>query len=322
MLCFLATLTICGTANPAAAQNVATQAGQSAASGNNWFVQADALFLERSNASDEILVSTGGDSGFPQPVVTIDDLGTDFESGLRLSVGRLVNSDQSLEVAYFGLQSWGAEFTVSDPPPDTETLFGGEFTVAHFVTRSELHNAEINLRRHVFPSGRFSAATLVGVRYLSFKDRFVVSQDLVDTMDSAGFRLFDINADNDLIGAQLGGDFLFSVTRRLRFGASGKAGLLLNLADLETIIDSRDIGTIIVGDSNERLAGIVEVGLTATWQVTPNLAVRGGYQVIYVGGLALAPENYDPLSLVLDPHLKDNGDLVLDGPSAGLEAAW
>lgn len=291
--------------------------------GSRWYTQADVLFLSRTSPTEDILVAIGGDNGPPQPIVTTDDLVNDYEAGMRLSLGRLLGTHGSIEFSYFGLHHWGDDLLITDPPDGAETIFGGEeFTSASLVTRTEIHNAEMNLRHQMSPMGRVTAATLIGVRYFRLSDRFALSQDLVPSMDGPGISLFDTSTDNDLIGMQLGAEMLCNVTSRLRLGVSGKAGLMLNLVDMESTVDSRDLGRFTVGSDDERLSGLVEVGLNATWRVTRHLAVRGGYQVVYVGGVALASENFDPLGLLLDPQVGDNGDVVLDGPSAGFEVIW
>jgi hypothetical protein len=65
------------------------------------------------------------------------------------------------------------------------------------------------------------------------------------------------------------------------------------------------------------------VGLNATWRLNQNWGIRGGYQVYWLEGVALAPDQVLSTDLAnqtggIDP----NGHLFLHGANVGLEAAW
>jgi hypothetical protein len=75
--------------------------------------------------------------------------------------------------------------------------------------------------------------------------------------------------------------------------------------------------------SDQRLSSVLEASLSGFYQITPRVRLRAGYQVLVVGGLALAPTQLnfgdDPDA---DAHVKLQGSTVFHGPSCGLEASW
>jgi hypothetical protein len=63
----------------------------------------------------------------------------------------------------------------------------------------------------------------------------------------------------------------------------------------------------------------------SVYQLTSHLAVRAGYQMLWVDGLAVAVEQFNPnlAELTLGPaRLNDNGTLVYHGPHLGMVLTW
>ena len=66
---------------------------------------------------------------------------------------------------------------------------------------------------------------------------------------------------------------------------------------------------------------MAELGLRAVLNLTNSLAVTGGYQALWLDGLALAPEQV-PVTSVIAPGtagLNTNGDLLFHGFTAGIQ---
>jgi hypothetical protein len=73
------------------------------------------------------------------------------------------------------------------------------------------------------------------------------------------------------------------------------------------------------------MALIGEANLMGMYQITNNLAMRAGYQMIWVDGVTLASESLNPnlVELTQGPaRLNDNGTLVYHGPHAGVVFTW
>jgi hypothetical protein len=77
------------------------------------------------------------------------------------------------------------------------------------------------------------------------------------------------------------------------------------------------------GADGEVLAGVIEVGLTGSYQWGSSVRFLAGYDVLLVSGLALAP---DQLDFSADPengqYLNDSGNTVYHGPHGGVEIVW
>ena len=61
-------------------------------------------------------------------------------------------------------------------------------------------------------------------------------------------------------------------------------------------------------------AGVLDFSTLASYRIRPNVQIRTGYQMLYIGGLALAPGQPRPRE-----HL---GGVFLHGPMAGFEVTW
>ena len=106
---------------------------------------------------------------------------------------------------------------------------------------------------------------------------------------------------------------------------SGKAGLMLNdVGQRQTVTDFPDDFVIRqVGASGHAAAILGEIDLTLVRRISNMWSVRVGYNVIGLGGLALAP---DQLDFTLTPSsgtgLATNGFALYHGAYLGLEANW
>jgi hypothetical protein len=93
--------------------------------------------------------------------------------------------------------------------------------------------------------------------------------------------------ENHMFGAQCGLDYdFFSPGSRLQFNGIVKAGAYGNTGTnrFTSVIVSK------ASDSNADTAFVGEVDFTASYQVTQHLACRGGYMVMWIDGVALAPD--------------------------------
>jgi hypothetical protein len=72
-----------------------------------------------------------------------------------------------------------------------------------------------------------------------------------------------------------------------------------------------------------RAAFLGELGIVASWQVTEHIALRGGYQLYWQDGVALAANQ--PVSTDLPGQtggINNSGHIFMHGPSAGLQVTW
>jgi hypothetical protein len=133
-----------------------------------------------------------------------------------------------------------------------------------------------------------------------------------------------------MVGAQFGGDMWVCVLPGLRLGGEAKAGVFGNRIAVENTIDVNTGALPNVEDlSHNDVSFVGQAEVMATYRLNYNWTLRGGYQFLYVDGVALASENFnaaapsilDPLSARV-PDINDNGSVFYHGWSVGAEFVW
>ena len=188
--------------------------------------------------------------------------------------------------------------------------------------------------RHATPSkvrGLFA-----GFRYIRQNDLFQyrgVGDGTTGDLDVGGRYL--VKTSNDLFGVQLGGEYVHKRTDWM-LGFKGKTGGLVNFANrfnrLERTTASTDGDDRVITNhlseldlNDETLTFLAEVGAYVSYYVRPNTAVRVGYDVVYLNGLATATNN---LGIVGDGDGNDferfelTGDSLYHGMHVGFELTW
>ncbi|MDY0166922.1 MAG: BBP7 family outer membrane beta-barrel protein [Thermoguttaceae bacterium] len=284
---------------------------------------ADALFLHlnRGTRSAEPLVIAVFEN---ETRMTTHDLSFGTEVGPRFAFDIGLDSHRSIETVYFGLHQWGSTRDVADENnlsiPSPLAVTTQDFFMADRMTldyRSRIHNVEVNYWRRL---GCTNFHLLAGFRYFNLDERFNINSE----DDQTGTSDYRVNARNNLYGAQLGGRW--EATRgQLGVDFFGKAGVFGNAAGQRTFMGDLD-NTVVLRDFNttgSRTAFIGELGINATWRFTECLAARAGYQLMWVEGVARAPDQLD-----FTNTLQSGSALVFDqgafmhGAHVGLEARW
>jgi hypothetical protein len=247
-----------------------------------WRALVGALLLNRSDPEryrlDRVFPVVGssfyGRAYFDEPLHPFDfPLSASVDVALRRR-GNLADVD----VRYFGVQQsiarigpvngiWESYFPWSTDTP----------VIVQASLSSSLQSAEFNLRREVVAD----IAVLTGFRYVQFREA-MISKEEHPSIDSY-FR-DDWRAQNELFGWQIGADSQWlTIGSKLRFDASAKAGIYGNAASSRLFnqvgFDDSSIG---YGWSAYRanVAFVGDVNLSAAFQITPHLALRGGYQLL------------------------------------------
>lgn len=190
--------------------------------------------------------------------------------------------------------------------------------------------------RHATPSkvrGLFA-----GLRYVRQNDSFryrgigEVSANGTD-LDVGG--TYQVRTDNDLIGVQIGSEFVQKRTDWV-FGLKGKVGGLVNFADRvnrlsQTTVSSdqttRTLTTNVTREelNDETLTFLGEAGIYVAYYVRPNTALRFGYDALYMNGMATATGNAgirgsdDDIQFA---KFEMTGDSLYHGMNFGLEMTW
>jgi len=119
------------------------------------------------------------------------------------------------------------------------------------------------------------------------------------------------------------------MTRRMQLWSlqfTGKAGVFLNDAEQSQIVtDFPDafVHRQVSGVSGTSAAMLGEVDLTLVRRITNVWSARLGYNVMGLGGLALAPNQLDfTVTPTSGTALSKDGFVLFHGVHAGLEAVW
>jgi hypothetical protein len=292
-------------------------------SGCCWTLSADAMIMSRSGGKTSSLLINADESGEDQDgtdasgaeLFNSNAFEFNWAAGPRVSVvGEDILFGCDLEAAFFGIDGWeavqnitvpetGANFMVFNEPSTTISLSPGDVVTYRYV--SQLRSTEINARHPIYER----LSVLMGFRYVELHEELASSVNDVEVLDA--------NVDNHMYGGQIGMNVAFINTCRLSIEGVVKAGVLGNYSDLTMSV----IDTDRLADKRTHTAFLGELGLMGIVQVTNQLAMRGGYQVMWLDGIAIAGdqvENVTPSSA--KPYI--GGTLFYHGAFAGLEYAW
>jgi hypothetical protein len=293
-----------------------------------WFdVQVEWLFWKR-DLDESLPLASVGILG--PDALNADQLDFSEESGYRVTGAYLLGVATGLEFSYFGGLNWasGARATSANDDlfsvfsefgsnplngfPETDFAFLQEVALS-----SELDSGEINLRhRWVSATCLWHHSVLVGARY------FRLREDLIyNTRTALGGMDYRLKTDNDLVGAQLGGDTYLCITPRLKVGAEVEAGVYGTASSQRTTMVSTIGPNLREYDRDNDVAFLSEAGVSALFRATSQLTLRVGYQVMYVDGVALAVDNFNTASpfSARNSFLDNSGDVFYHGATLGFE---
>lgn len=290
-----------------------------------WKATADALLLQRSATHGPQLLS---DPATGASLLKSSNLHFSFEAGPRLSLIRQGDCGWDCELNCFGIDGWSASAAFSNtafvggvgslPIDNAISLPVDEVA---FAERSRLYSGEFNLRRPVGDS----LVALLGFRWVELYDHYraqgtaaVMLAPFSDT----------INTRNHMYGFQAGAEaLLWQRQDRFRYAitlqAVAKAGIFYDAADQHAeFLDPAGI-ELSAGAARNGTAFLGELGLVGSYQLGNHVALRGGYQVLWIEGVALAPRQIPVTDLGLGTAAVDqSGGLFYHGANAGLEITW
>lgn len=325
-----------------------------------WFdLSADFLYLTREEVSRRVDFTSDGPRGLGDPfiVLSTDTLDFDHEPGLRFQAAVQFGASSNIEFTYFGLFNFAkrasvfsptddlysvfSDFGNNPPPPPPPPIIRGGFTdtdSAEFHSieySSEFNNFELGFRRRwMAPNCRIQGSWLAGVRYFRLEEEFIhrTRVNYPDpngggAPDITGFLNYFVGTGNSLTGFQVGGDLWATLFPGIQVGSELKAGIYGNRADQRTTIDAKTLVLPIEERARHDSAAFIgEANLIGTWRINQHLTARGGLMILYVDGVALAPENFNPappfISGARTVFINDNGNVLYHGFAAGLEWMW
>jgi hypothetical protein len=255
-------------------------------------------------------------------LLNANDLQFEMRTGPKLNlIVHDILFGNDVELGYMAIDGFSASNTTfSDgatslffnSPLLSATATGGAGIRFDYVSR--IHSAEANLRHDL--GDRLSL--LAGFRYIDLHEQINGTFTAAGVADS---QFITSNTDNHLYGFQLGGELVIINMQKFIVAGIGKAGIFSNQADL-TLYGS-DEGAA-VGGVKGQLAFLGEVDLVASYCINEFMAVRLGYQAMWLSGAALAVDQFEMPSNLGPPswHPDTQGSLFYHGAYLGVEISF
>lgn len=293
--------------------------------GPTCYAGIEMLFYQR-NEPRRIRLAEDGDGGGPRgqrpTLLTTDDFDYDNADGIRATIGT-ADECRRLEVSYLGIFDWEDErhLLSTSNPFDLDLPFDGQVDSnfdgverIHARYEADLHSVEINC---IGNDPCRLLQPLAGVRYLNYNENF----NLLAVEGDGRMGRYDIETDNDLIGLQAGVLAERCLGSVWRWNFVGKVGGYWNFAHQDTRLTADD-GAVVYrnyGNGEEEFAFVGELGLNLIARVTCRCEVMAGYNLLWIDGLALAPEQLDFRNAAgAGSGLDHDGDVFFHGWSIGL----
>jgi hypothetical protein len=303
----------------------------------------EAVFMQRDSHFNRQPIVVDAITG--RSFLSTSDLDCDFDPGLRVNLGIRFCGGSALEFSYFSLFQNSTSATAVSPGGDAfltfpDNLFGNVFVGldrAQANYSSSLNSFELNFLPcscgccdqccDACECGDVRYQTFewfAGFRYIDVSDhlRILVERDVNGGIEEGDY---DIRTENHLYGLQLGARLR---RWRGRFGweSTSKVGVFGNDSnERQSVTDFPDFALRpTVSSSGSGVAVVGEANLTALYRLTNVWNLRAGYSVMWIEGLALAPDQLD-FNFASSPsgdQLDRGGSVLLHGVNLGLEARW
>jgi hypothetical protein len=272
-----------------------------------WSVEAGAVFLRRDHQTNVPL--TNGVT----PISVGDLAFNEYQGGPAVTLIRhnLMGSRTSFEVTYFGVRdtnsvtATGATAFFSNPQINFPNRNVG------LDYRSSLDNTEINFR-DTFGDW---FTLLGGFRWVELSDEL--------STNFGGGATYRINVNNHLYGGQIGADILIWGSDRFSIEWIGKAGIYGNAADQDTTIVGVAGAVPNLSARDGQASFIGEMDLTARYSLNCRWNIIGGYKVMWLSGIALAPNQLATSNIVTGvATLDNNSQPIYHGFTVAAECVW
>lgn len=243
-------------------------------------IRAGTLILTRNHAAAEPSAKILDTSG--NTVLDASDLGLGVSAGLDLTLLTALSQSNELEIRFFGIDNWSTSESASDPTGvrfDGFGIFMPAVQSQRIDYTSRLFNIEVNLRPRVVGG----VPLVLGFRSMQLHERLNLStlDPLPESVD------LTTHTNNFLYGFQVGAEpYLLGANGPLRLDGLAKAGIYGNHVTQGT--SSPLAGTI--GAHDDRVSFVGELGLTVVYRFCPMFAARAGYEMLWIYGVALAPD--------------------------------
>lgn len=322
-------------------------------------ISADVVFLQGEDLFNGVASFGSVTAAANAPkILDPNTSGSDYEPGWRITGRYDVGALAVLEATYMGLYDLGFNDRITSaqgslllpvPPVPTnnqlQSVFSGfgaptpiagldAANVYSLNYEADLQSTEFSYRRYWLGNNpRVSGTWLIGARYIRLTEsiQFNVEDSFdVPGPDDTSSRLWD--AENDMVGFQLGGDGWISLRQGLRVGGEMKAGIYNNRFKFRHAGDFPEGVTPGVGvdpppadfsslTEGNQVAFAAEGEVSMVIDILPSWSIRGGYQVLFLNSLATVGGNIDQTN-ISNTAVLTQADAVYHGFHGGVEWIW
>ncbi len=253
------------------------------------------------------------------------DLDFNWQVGPRITLGRDFDAFRSFEATYWGIFDFKADATVTgnnnlNLPGDLGLAAGLDFFNADTMTID--YKSQINDGELTYLQNYGGLAWLIGFRYFELGEQFSITS----TDNQTGTSFYQLSTYNNLFGGQIGARLTqgCGTCTSWSYDITGKAGVYDNvITSSQRVGDFSGFSLRDVKTNTSEVAFIGEIDFNANYALNPTWSIRGGYQVFWVDGLALAPNQLDFTDAAgSGTHVDKTGGMFLQGAHAGLMARW
>jgi hypothetical protein len=299
------------------------------------YALTDALFWGRDNQATNQPLIVSQESG--QTLISAQDLQFPFSAGVRAFYGQRAPDRGGWELGYFGVYGQSATQFLAVPSPDfiqTPESLGSLLTAdGEAVTlkyNSVINSAEANLfstsTEWREPTGSWRTVDwLIGFRYVGVEEQAAILMDCCVADGSVTTVPYNVSTRNNLFGAQIGNRTRWT-WENWAFEGWAKAGLFGN-AQKQIQAPLYDYTGFQLREGLSSTGGqaafVGDINTSVVYRLTEVWGIRAGYNLIWIDGLALAPNQFD---FTTDDgsgsRLAQGGGIFMHGANLGLEARW
>jgi len=292
----------------------------------------DVLAFQRDNeAAARSLVN---DSVTGDTLLATGDLAAATAIGGRLFVGERSTDGWGREAGYFGVYGMtaadrlaGDANLVMAGPISSQILPFGDGDSVRSTWVSTINSAEFNAFLTRINGDSFFDL-LAGFRYLSLEEQAAMTFTCCSTGPTPPLTSsYAVQSSNNLFGGQIGTRGRRSWDRWAVEGWA-KAGVFGNVESQSqgALVDPSGVGTVVRtarGSRATETAFVGDINASLIYRLTSVWGIRAGYNLIWIDGVALAPDQWDfGTQTNAGTSLVGGGGVFLSGANLGLEARW
>jgi len=285
-----------------------------------WTVTAGTLIMDRSTPDDPVLVT----DALGETLLDANELDFDFRGGWEVGAIRhnVWCTCWDLEAHYARIDGWRAVRDYVYSPNGSMVRYAGTPigsrlpSLVGAVYESHFDSLELNLRQ---PIGCGALTLLAGFRFAELDERGMNIFQVTDIGQGQSVATTRVGAINDLYGFQFGADSCMWQRGCLSLDGKLRAGVYSNRA-VNSVLHVSGTGAWATRARQCQTSFLGELGLTGTCQLSDDWALKAGYQVMWLEGVALAPDQIGASNPVAGVARVDTrGGVFYHGAVIGLE---